>query len=336
MNDSSVYVGIDYATAFVQVCVLDRKGRQLANGRCPNTVAAIMAFVARHGKRVRAAIEACGGTADLAEELREGGWSIDLAHPGYVERMKRGPDKSDFTDARMLADLVRVGYLPRVWLAPQSIRELRRLVRHRNDLVKRRRTIKQRIGALLRDHRRKPPKPIRPWTLAWMSWLDTLDLPENSTWIIEQAFAELDEICGRIRQTESRLQATTREDPYVLYLESLKGIGPVTACSIRAEVGDPKRFRNGKQLARFCGLTPRNASSGERQADAGLITAGNRDFRAILIEAAHRLKRYEPRWRALADTLRARGKPGSLIAAAVANRWMRGLYHDLLEIRAAA
>ena len=51
------------------------------------------------------------------------------------------------------------------------------------------------------------------------------------------------------------------------------------------------RFRNGKQLARLCGVTPWNASSGERQADAGFIKAGNRDLRRVLIEAAHRLRR---------------------------------------------
>lgn len=52
--------------------------------------------------------------ADLAQELVDrAGWRVELAHPGYVERMKRSPDKSDYSDSRMLADLTRVGYLPR-------------------------------------------------------------------------------------------------------------------------------------------------------------------------------------------------------------------------------
>lgn len=52
-----------------------------------------------------------------------------MPHPGYVPRMKQDPDKSDYTDARMLGNLVRVGYLPKEWLALQEVRELRRLVR---------------------------------------------------------------------------------------------------------------------------------------------------------------------------------------------------------------
>lgn len=103
----------------------------------------------------------------------------------------------------------------------------------------------------------------------------------------------------------------------------------MTAWVLRGEVGRFDRFRSGKQLARYCGLTPWNASSGLRQADAGLIRACNHDLRSVLIEAGHRLKRCDPRWSALANQLRQAGKPGSVIAAAVANRWRRWLYHEM-------
>jgi len=51
-------------------------------------------------------------------------WHVELAHAGYVARMKQTPDKSDWTDAKLLADLTRAGYIPRVWLAPQYIRNV--------------------------------------------------------------------------------------------------------------------------------------------------------------------------------------------------------------------
>ena len=92
------------------------------------------------------------------------------------------------------------------------------------------------------------------------------------------------------------------------------------------------RFRTGKQLARFCGLSPRNASSGTRQADAGLVKAGNPELRAVLIELAHRLIRWEARWRELGLKLKGGGKPGSVAAAAVANRWVRWLYHEMTTV----
>ena len=56
----------------------------------------------------------------------------DLARPGIVFQIGVEPSRIDYTDARLLADLIRVGYLPKVWLAPLKTRELRRLIRYRS------------------------------------------------------------------------------------------------------------------------------------------------------------------------------------------------------------
>ncbi len=325
-----VFVGLDYHTAFVQVCVLDPDGNVLHNDACPNDWERIKRTAERYGDRVRAAIEACSGSADLAEELvSKAGWHVDLAHPGYVARMKANPDKTDYSDARMLADLERVGYLPKVWLAPAEVRELRRLVRYRQQLVGERRNAKLRIGALLRDNRVAGPDGVNPWTVAWVTWLATVAaLSEQTRWVVDRHLARLKALAADIKAADARLAKVTADDPLVRQLLDLKGIGLVTAATIRAEIGRFDRFRTGKQMARFCGLTPRNASSGQKQADAGLIKAGNPQLRATLIETAHRLIRYDARWKKLAAGMKARGKPGSLVAAAVANRWVRWLFHQ--------
>ena len=135
---------------------------------------------------------------------------------------------------------------------------------------------------------------------------------------------------------EARLREAVAGDPLVEKLLTLKGVGPVTAVTIRAEVGRFDRFRTGKQLARFCGLSPRNASRGTRQADAGLIKAGCPGLREVLIEAAHRLMRYDDRWKALTTSLVGRGKRKSVAAAAVANRWVRWLHHEVGSVAQAA
>jgi hypothetical protein len=72
-----------------------------------------------------------------------------------------------------------------------------------------------------------------------------------------------------------------------------------------------------------------DASTGTKQADAGLIKAGSELLRMTIIEAAHRLIRYDVRWKALALSLRAAGKPACVIAAAVGNRWIRWLFHQV-------
>ena len=331
MGTVAVFVGLDYHDEAVQVCVLDRDGRQLGNTTAANDWQAIAGVVGRHGDRVRAAIESCVGAADLAEELvGRAGWSVDLAHPGFVARMRQNPDKTDYQDARLLADLERVGYLPRVWLAPEPVRELRRLVRYRQQLAQRRRDVKLRLRAVLREQRLRPPPGVNPWTRAWRGWLvRDAALSEQGRWVVGRHLRDLDRVAEDLREVEGRLTAVTASDPEVARLLAQPGIGPVTAWTLRAEIGRFDRFRSGKQLARFCGLSPKNASSGQRQADAGLIRAANPRLRAVLIEAAHRLARLDPRWRALGQRLRAAGKPGSVAAAAVANRWVRWLFHHM-------
>jgi transposase len=336
MSSVPVFVGLDYHDEGIEVNVMAGNGEILASRKCPNDWKAVVGVVPKHCRVVGAAIEACCGAADFAEELmQQAGWSVDLAHPGFVARMKQNPDKTDFGDARMLADLERVGYLPRVWLAPHEIRQLRRLLRYRQQLAGERRNLKLRIRALLREDR-VPPADGRAWTQAWLHWLKDAELGAQTRWVMDRHLHRLEQVNRELLVVDRRLTKLTANDRVVQTLMEYKGVGMVTAVTMRAEIGHFGRFRTGKQLARFCGVTPRNASSGKRQADAGLIKAGNPQLRAVLIETAHRLMRFDPRWIALGGSLRCRTRSGSLAAAAVANRWVRWLFHQMRTIAQAA
>jgi transposase len=326
---------MDYHKDSVRVCVVDAAGKQLLNCSCSNEWRVIARAVRRHGLPRGVAIEACTGAAHLVDELAtQAGWPVRLAHPGYVARLKQSPDKTDYSDARLLADLERVGYLPSVWLAPEEVRELRRLVRYRQQLVGERRNIKLRVSALLREQRLFFRG--KAWTKAWRQCVAALEeLSEQARWIIARQMARLEQLETEIEVVEERLQQATEHDPLVIKLREQRGVGLITAVTLRAEIGRFDRFRNGKQLARFCGLSPRNASSGQRQADAGLIKASNPQLRVALIELAHRLLRFDERWNHLGHALLARGKPKCVVIAALANRWVRGLHHQLVSVTAA-
>jgi transposase len=341
MNNLRVFVGLDYSTDVVQVCVMDSAGAVLGNRGCRNDCREIRGYVEKFGTVAGAALEACTGAANLADELvLKAGWSVDLGHPGYVARIKQSPDKTDWQDARLLADLERVGYLPKVWQAPEAVRELRQLVRYRQEIVDQKRRVKLRIRAVLRQARcldggdadcLEPVIAPRPWTKVWLTWLtERAVLPTQSRWVVDQLLAELTWLEQRLKVADRRLEEVTADDTEVARLQQQPGIGPVTAWTLRAEIGRFDRFRSGKQLSRFCGLSPCNASSGPRQADAGLIRAANGRLRAVLIEAAHRLVQHDPRYKTLALKLRSRGKKGSVVAAAIANRWVRWLYHQMV------
>lgn len=336
MEQGTVYVGLDYHQDSVQVCVVDGAGRVLRNKSVPNSVLDVGGAVRGLGAVGRVTMEACCGSADLAEQLRrEAKWPVELAHPGFVNRMKSNPDKSDYTDARMLAELGRAGFVPPVWLPPAPIRELRSLTAYRQQLVNEKRATKARLLSVLREHRVQHPAQVRRWTKGWMTWVKTVEgVGEHGRWIIDRHLAHLERLREDIRIAEARLTEATRDDPVVNKLKEQPGVGVVTAWMMRAQIGWFDRFKTGKQLARYCGLSPRNASSGKKQGDGGMIRAGDPALKAVLVEAGHRLARLDEHWRSLADKLRKKGKPGSVVVVAIANRWVRKLYHEMKEFRA--
>ena len=89
-------------------------------------------------------------------------------------------DDGDHTDAWHLANLLRVGYLPEVWLADEATRQLRRLVRYRQGLAEQKKDIKLRIGALLREERIVNTSGANPWRKPWRAWIRTVKRGEQS------------------------------------------------------------------------------------------------------------------------------------------------------------
>lgn len=344
MENVPVFVGLDYHSKSVQVCVLDAGGRVLTNKRCGNSLLEIVQALGPGRRVVRAAIESCCGAADLAERLNDThtgpGWPITLAHAGYVARMKCNPDKTDYSDARMLAELCRVGMIAAVWLPPLPIRELRLLIRLRSDLVGQGRAAKTRMLAVLRQQRIAEPTTepgMGRWSKRWLAWLmSDIGLSEQARFVVRTLMDDVTFIKGKIARVDAQLRDATADDDVVKKLRTHKGIGEVTAWTMRALIGRFDRFISGKHLSRFCAVTPQNASSGQRVADSGMVRAGDPQLKSVVIEAAQRLRRYEPRWKRMSGSMQARGKPSSVIVGAVANRWIRSLFHELKEVSAAA
>ena len=327
----SLYVGLDYHEASIRVCVMDDQENVLVNKNTSNSVLKVRELIRSFDGVVSAvAIEACCGAADFATELIEAtDWTVRMAHPGAVERLKGSDDKTDARDAWHLANLLRVGYLPEVWIADEVTRQLRRLVRFRQGLADQKKDIKLRIGALLREERIENTSESNTWTKPWMAWLKTAKLGEHSRWVLDREIERLEQVEKEIAAVQQRMELATKDDSVVAKLIEQPGIGIITAVVMRAVIGRFDRFRTGKQLACYCGVTPCNASSGKRQADAGLIESGNDILRPMLIQLAKRLPRQDPRWREFHANMRVR-KGANVTSAAIANRWLRRLYHEMV------
>lgn len=329
MSRLPIYVGLDYHDETIRVCVMDQEGQMIFNRDMQNDVRRIAELIAEFGPPEAVAIEACCGASNFATELmRQTGWSARPAHPGYVAQLKKSKDKTDFGDARLLADLLRVGYLPEVWLADVDTRQMRRLVRFRQGLVRDRKDVKLRIRAVLRDDR-VVCKDAKPWSKAWMEWICEVELPDHSRWVMDRLLKQLESLNEEVSAVETRFDEVMADDEVCQKLLAIVGIGRVTAMTLRAEIGHFERFSSGKKLSRFCGVTPRNASSGKTQADTGLVCESNEALRAVLIQAAQRPPRCDARWKEFKERMR-KSKPANAVTAAIANRWIRWLYHQMV------
>jgi transposase len=326
-----VYVGLDYHSDTIRVCVMDVDGETLVNRNVENHPAAVVDLVRVNGGLVRGvAIEACCGAANFAAALSEmTEWTVRMAHPSGVNSMKKGPDKTDHTDAWHLANLLRVGYLPEVWLADETTRQLRRLVRFRAGVVAHKKDIKLRILSLLREERVNAPREMSTWSKPWGEWIKSVALGAQSRWVLDQELRRLEQAEQDLKSVDQQLEQATQDDPVVSLLKEQPGVGTVTAVTMRAVIGRFDRFRTGKQLSKYCGLSPCNASSGGRQSDAGLIESGNDILRALLIQLAKRIPRHHPHWKQLHTKLRMT-KGANVASAAIANRWLRKLYHEMV------
>ena len=330
-----IYVGIDFHQEASSVAAMGQDGNVLLESNCESSAEYIDKFI-RWGLgqigpyQIVATVEACGGSSKLAEDLRKLGWKIDLAHAATVAKLGKNLDKTDRQDAHVLADLVRVGYVPQVFLAPERQRQLRSLVRYRQKLSLHRTQIKQRIRGLMREAHLKI-RGVSAWTIDWIKQLRAKmnELGEERAWVCQELLEELALVLKRIKVANERIKPAVAKAPGSARLLKQKGVGLITAATLLAEIGDFSRFRTGKRLSRYCGIAPVNRSSGNRDAQSGIGKACNSGLRRILIEASHRLSRYAPRWKEMKAHLISVGKKRAVAAVAVANRWIRWLHHEM-------
>lgn len=326
-------VGIDYHDECLQVCVLNKDGEVIRNVKIANDVGELIRTIGVKSQEVSVAAEACSGSAALLDAVHgETSWRVQLCHPGYAQRMRNNRDKTDKSDSELIADLTRIGYLPEVWLAPVELRDLRSLVRYRSYQMREARSMKQRIRGMLSNNRVKVPKGLSLWTKAGIAWLkSTTELREHASWIMSRYIAELARLLAEVKISTERLHEFVKHDQVAKKLLKQRGIGVVTAAVMRAEIGTFTRFKNGKQLAKYCGLSPCNRSSGNVSADCGVIQAGNKILKACIAQGVWTLIRYDEQWKKYAQGLLERGKPKGVVASAIANRWIRKLFHAVKD-----
>jgi transposase len=281
---TSQYVGVDLHKVFLQVCAVDGGGARLWEQRFERTPEGLAAFVARCGSTSAVAVEASTPTWHFADTVGGGLGRLVIVDP-LKTKLKAGyAAKTDRLDARRLADALRRDSVVGIYYPPLAVRELRELCRTRHALVQLRTAVINRLRALLlrqglTDARRLARRPDD-------TWLTTVPLPSRAA----ASVRTLREVLTVVRHEAAAVEAEVRQvaatDTVATCLQALRGIGPVLALTIRAEVGAIERFPSGAHLASYAGLVPRVEASAGRIHYGRITKKGSPWLRWALIEAA--------------------------------------------------
>jgi len=234
--------------------------------------------------------------------------------------------KTDKIDTGRIQREALSGTLPQAYQPSYGLRQLRRLVSLREDLVSRRTAIRNWIGRFLAHETWEDRKNL--WSVRGMARLEQLVLPRLDRKVLDMKLAELNFLAPQIESIEEELTRICGHWPTAQYLDAIRGLGPISAVSILARIGEIRRFKKDDQLIGFAGLAP-SVRSSDGPAQMGRIGGGGTDtqLRHYLIEAsvwACQIPRYRKRYERIA------GKRGNKIGRiAVARMMLRSIYKML-------
>jgi transposase len=278
------YIGIDLHKAFFQACAVTASGERLWEGRFPRTPAGLDALSARCTPQSALAVEASTPTWHFADGIGAAVGDLRIVDP-LKTKLKAGyAAKTDRLDARRLADALRRDSVVGIYYPPLAIREVRELCRARHALVQVRTALINRLRALLL--RQGIGEARRLAKTADDGWLEALGLPPRAA----ASVGRLRHVLGVVRieaaQAEAEVRRATDADPIAITLQQRRGIGPVLALMIRAEIADIRRFPTAGHLASYAGLVPRVDASAGRIRYGRITRRGSPWLRWALIEAA--------------------------------------------------
>jgi transposase len=314
------YIGIDLHKQFFQVCAVRSDGARVWEAaRVPRNDGGLTLLRARCTAATTIAVEASGPTWAFVDALAPTGATVRVVDPRKT-RLKAGyAAKTDRLDARRLADALRRDSVVSIYVPPPAIRELREVCRGRHQVVRLRTRVAQMIRALLLRSGVADVPVRRVFSAAGLGWLRTVPLPPDAGASLERLRHVLEAVQDEAEVAEARVVSRAQADGIATALDTLVGIGPVLGLTIRAEIGDIRRFDRGAALASYAGLVPRVDASARRYRTGRITREGSPWLRWALIEAAmHAMRRPDPvgRW---ARQLAVR-KGGMIARVALARR----------------
>jgi transposase len=299
----ALFVGLDVSLRTTSICVVEANGSPVWEGKAesePTTL--IKALIGWRSEITLVGLEACPLSEWLFGALVESGFQTVCIETRHAQRfLSSRPNKTDRSDARGIAEMLRLGHYRPVHVKSKASQLLRITLTARQKFAEHMVAIETTIRGLLKVHGLKLGNVHR---CTFATRVETLlaDAPE-----LRIAIEPLLEVRNMMRKQkvllDRQLGAIARKDAVCKLLMTIPGVGPIVSLAFKATIDDPCRFKDSKAVAAHLGLTPRIHQSGEIDRSGHISKCGDKMMRHALYEAANSHLRISKKW----SVLRAHG-----------------------------
>jgi transposase len=281
------YIGMDIHKKTIAYCIKLQDGMIMKQGVVPAERTALRQWVLELPDPWIGAMEATMFTGWVYDFLKPHASSLKVAHPEMLKAITAAKKKNDRGDAERIADLLRVNLLPECYMAPKELRELRRILRYRNHIVRTAVKMKNKISGLLMEVGAPYSKKRLHGRKYFRELLERVeDVPPSVVELLKLSRVNLE----MFQVVQKRLLETLRDNELiwerVRRLMTIRGIGEVTALTWVLEVGEPERFSSVRQAVSSCGLCSAQRESAGKEQRGPISKKRNKHLQTILIEAA--------------------------------------------------
>lgn len=294
------YIGFDVHKKHINFCCKTAQGELVEQGRLVAERAVLRSWAEARTYAWHGAMEATLFSGWIFDTLKPYAANLEMAHPAMVKAITAAKKKNDRIDARTLADLVRCNLLPTCHVASPQIRELRRLLRYRQLVVRESVRMQNKMAGLLMECGAGFEKERLHGKKYFSRLLDTLEeVPDSVKDLLRLSRGAFEMFQALQKQLVQKLLAHAELRARVERLTTIDGIGEITALTWALEIGDPGRFSSCAKVMSYCGLTAALRCSADKQQRAPISKQRNHWLQTALIEAAKLAPRWNPQLAAL-------------------------------------
>lgn len=338
-----VFLGLDVDKNSFAFTVRDHNNMKI-NKKIPSKAEDFYNYITNNfkDKKVLCAYEAGPTGFHLFDYLKDKNISCLVVPPTSIKKAPNERVKTNRIDSDKLAEDLKAGQLKSIRVPEGAYRELRHLVKIRQNYACCRKSAKQRIGALLLSTNlwRDLKDPEIKWSQQYIKELNKLKCTDAVRIRLNMLLTDLDYARKQLLSIQRTLKNFCKNNKtikqHICYLKSIPGIGFIVSVTLLGESGDPINLKNVRELSAFVGLVPRENSTGENINRGSITHLGSQTLRFLLVEAAWVAIRKDKQLKQFYHRIKARHHPK--IAArkaiiAVARKLTQIIYKVLKEQR---